>query len=183
MTHKRCWPCSSASSTSDAARGPTRPHFSRRTDLSREIDLKRAIYTRCSDSRYKRAFSGRRTPRSSKSLADEQFGFILINSLLPPHIDISANAAVCFPHLHLFLLTDGGHVHQSVRIDLTRHFFRFLLLWLRRPGELSPGPVNEWASTSLMNISDEVVFEPFDVSVSGIRVFGTWCTFKGKAKI
>jgi len=152
--------------------GTNAPHFSHTDYLG--IDLNER-YIRDARSRY----GGRFQVGDAAKLqvpSHEKFDFILINSLLH-HIDISATGHL-LSHIPV-LLTDAGYVH-IVELVLPDAFSLPFVMARADRGNY-PRPVNEWRHI-FNEYFDEVVFEPFDVSVSGIA-FWNLVYFKGKAKI
>jgi SAM-dependent methyltransferase len=107
--------------------------------------------------------------------ADERFDFILVNSLLH-HIDTPATRRL-LSHLPA-LLIEGGHVHIiELVLPLT---FSLPFVMARADRGDYPRPITEWRHI-FNEYFDEVVFEPFDVSVCGIA-FWNLVYFKGKVK-
>jgi SAM-dependent methyltransferase len=151
--------------------GTNAPHFSHADYLG--IDLNER-YIRDARSRY----GGRFQVGDAAQLqvpADERFDFILINSLLH-HIDISATRRL-LSHLAV-LLTDGGHVHIVELVLPTRVALPYVLARADR-GDYAR-PINEWRHI-FNEYFNEVVFEPFDVSVCGVA-FWNLVYFKGKVQ-
>lgn len=151
--------------------GTNAPHFSHTEYLG--IDLNER-YIRDARNRY----SGRFQVGDAAKLQvppDERFDFILINSLLH-HVDISATRRL-LSHLPV-LLTDDGHVHIVELVLPTRVSLSFFLARADR-GDY-PRPINEWHHI-FNEYFDEVVFQPFDVSVFGIA-FWNLVYFKGRVQ-
>jgi len=107
--------------------------------------------------------------------ADERFDFILVNSLLH-HIDISATHRL-LSHLPV-LLTPDGHVH-IIELVLPAAFSLPFILARADRGDY-PRPINEWRLI-FNEYFDEVVFDPFNVSICGI-VFWNMVYFKGRRR-
>jgi SAM-dependent methyltransferase len=151
--------------------GTNAPHFSHTDYLGIDSNER---YIRDARNRYSGHFQVGDVTRLEVS-ADERFDFILVNSLLH-HIDISATRRL-LSHLPA-LLIEGGHVH-IIELVLPQSFSLPFVIARADRGDY-PRPIDEWRQIFKEHF-DEVVFEPFDVSVWGIA-FWNLVYFKGKVQ-
>jgi len=151
--------------------GTNAPHFSHTDYLG--IDWNER-YIRDARNRYRGRFQVGDATKLQVP-ADERFDFILVNSLLH-HIDILATRRL-LSHLP-GLLIGGGHVHILELILPATFSLPFVLARADR-GDY-PRPIDEWRHI-FNEYFDEVVFEPFNVSVCGVA-FWNMVYFKGKVK-
>ena len=152
--------------------GTNAPHFSHTDYLGFDWNER---YIRDARNRYSGHFQVGHVTKLQVP-ANERFDFILVNSLLH-HLDISATCRL-LSHLPT-LLIEGGHVHIVELVLPTRITLPFVFARADR-GDY-PRPMNEWRRIFSIYF-DEVIFEPFDLSVCGIA-FWNLVYFKGKAKI